>query len=293
MLDVFIDSLLDSLIVLGIIFIFYFLLSFFESKLANSLQKNKKISPLLGSVFGIIPQCGFSVVASDLYLKKHITMGTLIAVFISCSDEALPIILSKPDKYLSLIPLILIKVILGFSVGYIVDLIFSSNKKSVEEHYHHCDHHEEVHIGCCHHEIDNKEESKLHQHLIHPLVHSLKIFVYVFIITFAFGTLIYYIGESNITSFLSKSKYFTPLFTTIIGLIPNCASSVIITNLFILDSISFGACLSGLIVNAGLGMFMLLKNKSNLKNALIILAVLVATALISGYGCELIMWLIK
>ncbi len=293
MLDVFIDSLLDSLKVLGIVFVFYIVFSFFESKLAEKLQKNKKLSPFLGSLFGIIPQCGFSVVASDLYIKQHITMGTLIAVFIACSDEALPILLSNPDKILSAIPLIIIKFILGFVVGYIVDIIMVHNKEKVKEHHTHCHHHEEIHVGCCHHEIDNENENKIHQHLIHPLIHSLKIFLYVFIITFLFGILIYLIGEETINQFLINSRYIAPVFTIIIGLIPNCASSVIITNLYLLGGISFGACLSGLIVNAGLGMFFLLKNKENRKNSLIILAILIGVGLLAGYVCEFVSLLIK
>lgn len=288
MLDVFIDSLLDSLKVVIIVLLFNILLSFFEAVLAEKLQKNKKVSPLLGAAFGLIPQCGFSIIASDMYLKQHITMGTLLAVFIACSDEALPILLSNPNKLSAVLPLIVIKFILGFLVGFSVDLLMSKAKHAVDEHHNHCSHVKEIHVGCCHHDIDNEKESKISHHLIHPLFHSLKIFGYIFIINFLFGTIIFLVGEDSIVSLLQKSRWFSPLIATMIGLIPNCASSVIITNLFLLDGISFGACLSGLIVNAGLGMIYLLKSKHNQKNTAIIFAILVSTALIAGYICEIL-----
>ena len=127
MLDVFIDALLDSLKVLAVAFVIYFLLSFIETNVSKVLEKNKKVSPLIGSALGLIPQCGMSVVSSDLYLKHHITMGTLVAVFIACSDEALPIMLSNPNKIIMVLPLILIKFVLGFVTGFIVDL-FATKK---------------------------------------------------------------------------------------------------------------------------------------------------------------------
>lgn len=281
-------ALIDSLKVFGVVIIFYIILSFFEHKLSHALEHNKKISPLLGASFGIIPQCGFSIIASDLYLKQHITMGTLLATFIACSDEALPLLFSSKEKIIFVIPLLLIKFILGFVVGFVVDLIYTNNKKEIKEHFIHCEHQEEIKIGCCHHHINDVKENKLKQHLLHPFLHSLKIFLYVLVINIIFALLIYFIGEENLNNFLLSSKYITPLLTTLVGLIPNCASSVIITNLFINNSIGFGALASGLIVNAGLGMIYLLKDKHNRKHTIIILAILVSVSLITGYVCTFI-----
>lgn len=123
---------------------------------------------------------------------------------------------------------------------------------------------------------------------MHPLIHSLKIFAYVFVINMIFGMLIYYVGEDNIASFINQNKYWSPLFTCLVGLIPNCASSVIITNMYLLDEISFGATLSGLIVNAGLGIMVLLKNKNAIKDTLIIIGILLFVGLLAGYGFCLI-----
>ncbi len=280
--EILLDSLLDSLKILVVVLIFNIIISFIENKLTEKITKNEKVSPIIGAAFGLIPQCGFSVVASDLYTKNHITMGTLVAVFISCSDESLPIMLSDLSKAYMVLPLILIKFILGFLIGYLIDFIYRT-KREVKEHLEHCEHEEEVHIGCCHHHIDDKEENKWHEHLIHPLVHSLKIFVYVFIINAIFGTIIYYIGEDAVKTFLENNKYFAPLYSVLIGLIPNCASSVILTELFIEGNLSFGACMSGLIVNAGLGTIVLFKNKEFIKKAFIIIAILIIVAIITGY----------
>lgn len=284
MLDIFIDSLLDSLKILLIVFIFNLILSFFEAHISSLFEKNKKLSPLFGSLIGLIPQCGFSVLASDLYLKRHITIGTLIAVFISCSDEALPILFTSINKLPYAFLLIGLKFILGFIVGFLVDVIYTNSKKEVHDHQEHCHHHKEIQKGCCHHEINNENEKPLHAHLLHPLIHSLKIFIYVFIITFIFGIILYYIGEENVINFLTNNKYLSPLFSIIIGLIPNCASSVLIANLYILNAIPFSACLSGLMVNAGLGTFLLLKNKGHRKDALIIFGILILASLLAGYG---------
>ena len=285
---VFFHALLDSLKVLAFVFIFNVLLSFFESFFTNKLAKSHKINPLTGSLFGLIPQCGVSVISADLYIKEHLTMGTIVAIFIACSDEAIPIILSNPSKALYVLPLLLSKIIIGFVVGFLVDFIYKKSKENVHHHHEECEHEHEVKVGCCNHDINNDEESKLHKHLLHPLLHSFKLFIYIFVINFIFGTIIFYIGEDTIETILKNNKYFTTIYATIIGLIPNCASSVIITNLFINGNLSFGSTLAGLITNAGLGMVVLLKNKNMIKKTIVIIGILVLTALVSGYVINLI-----
>lgn len=285
---VFIHALIDSLKILAFIFAFNVILSFFEAKLTKKLSKQNKTSPLTGSFFGLIPQCGVSVVAADLYIKTHITLGTIIAIFIACSDEAIPIILSEPSKALSVLPLLLLKVTIGFVVGFLVDLIYSKTKEHVHEHKEHCNHQEEIKVGCCNHEINSDEETKIHRHLVHPIIHSLKLFLYVFVINFIFGTIIYLIGEETFVNILNNNKFFTPLYATMIGLIPNCASSVIITDLYVMGNLSFGATLAGLISNSGLGLLVLLKNKKMIKKTIVIISILVLTSLVSGYVINLI-----
>lgn len=272
MLHVLEHALIDSLKVFIIIFLLYSLFSILEKWIKKGLNNKGKIAPLLGSLFGIAPQCGISIIASDMYIKRHITMGTLISVYIACSDEAIPILLSNPDKMIMIIPILISKIILGFIIGFIVDLIYTKKYKTNDDHSDECINH---HCNCC--------DSKIHQFFIHPLIHSIQIFIYVFIINFLFGTLIHYLGEENIISFLQANKYLSPLLSSLVGLIPNCASSIIITELYIINGISFGACLAGLICNCGLGSIFLFKKVTIIKEAFIIMAILLVTAILTGY----------
>lgn len=283
MKEVFLDAIYDSLKAFIIVFVIYIIFSFIEFKIANKLSKKNNVSPLYGALFGLIPQCGVSVVAGDLYLKKHISVGTLIAIFLACSDEALPILIASGNsKALMAIPLIVIKFIVGFIAGFLIDLCIT--KKEVEQHLDNCDHHDiEIHTGCCNHRIDDEKEDGFEKHLWHPFLHSLKLLAYIFVINLIFGLIVFFIGEDNLTLFLETNKYISPVFATLIGLIPNCASSVVLTELFINGGISFGATLAGLCVNAGLGLIFIFKDKKNLKSNLWILFGLVLISLVMGY----------
>ncbi len=253
------------------------------------LEKNTKWAPFFGSIFGIIPECGVSVVAADLFNKHHLTVGTIIAIFLSCSDEALPILFANwsSNWYLTFI-LIGLKIAIGVLVGMLVDLLLFKRQKKVEEHLEHCEGTPSIHTGCCGHEIEGEKASPWKEHLLHPIIHSLKIWAYCFIVAFAFGTLVYFVGEENIASWLTSQHYLTPLYASIIGLIPNCVSSVLLSDLFLQGALPFGALLSGLLVNAGLGMLMIFKNK-NWKNGLLVLSTCLAVSLASGYITLLIM----
>lgn len=273
-LDVFLDSLLDSALVFAFVFLIHILLSFVENRLSNFLIKRRKTSTLFGALFGLVPQCGTSVMGADLYIKKYISIGTLVAIFLSCSDEAFIAILTsgRGDKMLMVLPLIGIKFVLGFAFGMLTDLIFRK-QELIDEHV------EEEH-ECHTHHVHN---TKVHQHLIHPLIHALEIFAYVLVINFSLGLIIATVGEENFANFLLMNKYLTPLFSTIIGLIPNCASSLLLSELFIQGNLSFGALLAGLLVNSGLGMFVLLRNRQSAKNILWIILICFLVAVSAGY----------
>ncbi len=143
--------------------------------------------------------------------------------------------------------------------------------------------------GCCGHHIHAEAESPIHEHLVHPLLHSLKIFAYVLVVNMVFGTLIYFITEERILEFLGQAKWVTPLVSVLVGLIPNCASSVLLTELFLLGGLPFGALFAGLAVNAGLGLVYLLKNKKAIKDVLILESTLIVTSLLFGYSIMLVM----
>ena len=276
------DALKDSAIVLAFVFVFHVLLSFIEDKLSKFLTKNHRVSPLFGSLFGIIPQCGTSVLAADLFISKYITIGTLVAVFLSCSDEAILVLLTRPSpKTIMVLPLIASKFIIGFLIGFLMDLFFKKQEINKPE--------EELHDVTCepHH---HHEHVKLHKHLLHPLIHSLEIFAFVFVINVVLGLIIGSVGEEAFSNFMVSNRYLSPLFATIVGVIPNCVSSVLISELYLSNSIPFGALFAGLLMNAGLGMTVLLKNKSTLKQTGIVFGICFITAIVFGYISSVIEW---
>ena len=273
-LDILLDSIKDSVLIFAFVFLFHVILSFIETPVSNFLVKRKKTSPIFGSLFGLIPQCGTSVVAADLYVKKYITVGTLIAVFLSCSDEALIVLISDwSTKSLAVFPLMGIKLVAGIVFGLLVDLIIR------HQHVEDVDHIEEEKECHTHHH----ENTPAHAHLIHPLIHSLKILAYVFVINLGLGLIIGWVGQENFYNFMSSNKYLAPLFASIIGLIPNCASSVFVSELYLSNALSFGALLAGLLVNSGLGIMILFKEYKSLKKTFIIMAVCFVIAVSLGY----------
>ena len=273
--DKLLDALKDSVLVFAFVFLFHVILSFIETPVSNFLVKRKKTAPIFGALFGLIPQCGTSVVAAELYIKKLITFGTLIAVFLACSDEALLMLLGAwNEKTLAIFPLIGLKLAAGILFGFLIDLVIARHQKLEE-----VDHVDERHECHEHHH----ENTPIHAHLVHPLIHALKIFIYVFIINLALNLLIAWVGEENFANFMISNRYLAPLFTSLIGLIPNCASSVLITELYLSGTLSFGALFAGLLVNSGLGVMILIKEYKNIKKTLLILGVCFAIAVALGY----------
>lgn len=333
-------ALIDTLKIAPILLAVYFLIEFLEYKQIVDFQKSKllkgKASPVFGSLFGSLPQCGFSVVSTDLFTKGVVSIGALLAVYVATSDEALPIMLSHGDQWVSILGLIVGKIILGILIGYlaiwIYPKIFKNKKIYIEtsngadhhehDHHEHDDHHHvhhehnkeenshnqhahnedmqdevfvekhsqskliakpEKHIGCCNHTIENSSFD-----FKHPLLHCLKILLFILVINIIFGLIIHFVGESRLTELLSKSSYFQPLLAVLIGLIPNCASSVVITELYLLGGLSFGAILAGLCVNAGLGLMVLFKQDKNIKEIIFILSLLIIPSLLVGYGLHIL-----
>lgn len=295
---VMLEALIHTAHILPFLFIVYYLIELFEYKSAGKLQKSKllkgKASPVIGSVVGCVPQCGFSVVSTDLFSKGTISVGALIAVYIATSDEALPLMIANPKSIGWMFALIGVKIVLGIVVGYLsialYKVIFKNKKlkKHEEDHEGHDEHDEEyeevTHGGCCHHHVETKTFDWLH-----PMLHCLKISLFILIINTLFGFVTHiWVGEAKLIAFLSKSKFLQPLLAIIIGLIPNCASSVVLTELFLLNGLSFGALLAGLSVNAGLGLIILLKQNKNWKENLFIFCMLIIPSLIVGYALNFI-----
>lgn len=296
--EVFCEALLDSLKTLPILLVVYFLIEFVEYKWAHKLQNNHflrgKASPVLGALVGSVPQCGFSVVATDLFARGIIPIGTLLAIFLATSDEALPILLTHPNQWLPIVILIVAKIAIAILVGYLANLAFRmihrrapimpvQVKAETAEHEHeHEDADEPValHGGCCHHHVDSKRFSWLH-----PILHSLKILAFIFVVNFLFGCIAdVWVGEDNLKTFLGGSIWLQPLLAVLVGLIPNCAASVVLTEFYLIGGLRFGALLGGLCVNAGLGVIFLLRHKKMWREKLFVIGWLISVSLLAGYS---------
>ncbi|HBK01794.1 MAG TPA: hypothetical protein DDY77_02015 [Clostridiales bacterium] len=298
-LDVLKDSALDSLKILPVIFLVYVLIEFLESRESEEKRLKKifgnRFSPFFGAAIGIIPQCGFSVVATKLYQGGYILAGTLIAVYIATSDEALPIMFSRAVTesvvWGKLALIIAIKFVYACIAGFAINALIKKDVKEIKEDEDDVKEDEDG-DGCCHHKITGKREA-LKTLLFHPLIHSLKIIAYVFVVSFAFGLIVeLLVGEERLSAFLSSSLWLQPLLSGVVGLIPNCASSVLITELFCDGYLSLGGALAGLAANSGIGLAVLFKNGENVKKSLLIALTTFALALILGYGVTAITALI-
>lgn len=277
--DIITDAALDTLKVFPFLLLIYMVIELLEHK--TSVFANRKIlqgrlSPLIGSAAGLVPLCGFSVMAAKLYDKKYIRTGTLLAVFIATSDEAVILLLSNVSaKALSaVLPLLIIKFILAVAVGYAAYAILSREKVTtvIAEG-------ESTEYTCGH---DHKEDSPLHLYFLTPLAHAGKIAIYLLVVNIVFGYIIYFVGEKNIAYSLGTSVYLQPLITSAVGLIPSCASSVILTSAYTSGIITFGSMTAGLVVNAGMGFMMLIKNFKRIKQNLAILITLFILAYVTG-----------
>ena len=298
--EVFCEALLDTLKTLPILLVVYFLIEFVEYKWAHKLQNNHflrgKASPVLGALVGSVPQCGFSVVATDLFARGIIPIGTLLAIFLATSDEALPILLTHPNQWLPIVILIVAKIAIAILVGYLANLAFRmihhrapimpvQVKAETAGHEHEHEHEDAdepvaLHGGCCHHHVDSKRFSWLH-----PLLHSLKILAFIFVVNFLFGCIAdVWVGEDNLKTFLGGSIWLQPLLAVLVGLIPNCAASVVLTEFYLIGGLRFGALLGGLCVNAGLGVIFLLRHKKMWREKLFVIGWLISVSLLAGYS---------
>lgn len=271
------DAFLDTLKVFPFLLIIYILIEILEHR--TSLTQNKNIlqgslAPLIGSATGIVPQCGFSVMAAKLYDKGFIRTGTLLAVFIATSDEALIIMLSELSSASWIMPLILIKLATAVGIGYLVNFLFSGEK--LEEMRLTAD----THINSC--GADHSGKSDLQVFLLSPLYHALKVTLYLLIVNLVLSAVMEYAGDSIESAMLIGGAYWQPLITGLLGLIPNCASSVILTGSFINHGILFGSFVGGLCSNAGLGLVVLFKNTKKIKRNVLLVIALYIVAVVVG-----------
>ena len=292
----------DTLPLLPWLVIVYVVIELLENKtdLSSSAKLGGKLGPLIGSATGLIPQCGFSVLAAKLFEQKYITVGTLLAIFLSTSDEAFIILLSSgADGAAAVLPLIALKIGFGVLVGYAADLLMkclgrgqaSAHIATVTDSRPPDTVHEifmrryfeesEVEAGCsCGRDHDGEPLWKVYA--LYPVLHALKVAVFVYLVNFALSWLIEWVGEESFVTFMNQNLFLQPFLSSAVGLIPNCASSVAVTTAYLSGGISFGSCAAGLCANAGLGFVVLLKNTRKWKRNLLLIGTLYALSVAIG-----------
>lgn len=280
MLEVLEDTLIDSIKLLPFLFLAYLIMEYIEHKISEKskerIEKSGKFGPFFGSLLGIFPQCGFSVAATNLYAARIITLGTLISVYLSTSDEMLPILISEAAPIGTIMTILAIKFMIGMIYGFVIDLVLHIKNKNKEE--------KNKIVDLCEHEHCHCEESIIKS----ALKHTLSIFVYILVLTLVINIIVWLVGEDTLKAFMSGAGVFEPILASIIGLIPNCASSVIITELYLSEIITFGSLIAGLLVNAGAGLLMLFRINKNIKENIGIVAILYVLGAITGIVINLI-----
>jgi len=287
MWEVISDALLDTLKVLPFLVIIYIAIELIEHKTEISGANNRlngRFAPLFGAATGLIPQCGFSVMAAKLYENGFIKLGTLVAIFVSTSDEAFIILLSSGTAAMrSLLYMIVIKVIAGAAIGYIVNAFCKGKSSRSEEGF---DYKSRIVGGrtfectSCGHTHDDSRP--VITYFVAPLLHSLKVAAYILAVNVVFGVIIYFVGTETLSAFLQKSLWTQPFIAAAVGLIPNCASSVVITETYLMDGITFGSCMAGLCTNAGLGLVILLKNTEKWKRNIAVVGLMYVIGVVMG-----------
>ena len=280
MFEVIEDALIDSVKLLPFLFITYLIMEYIEHKTSDkskeAIKKSGKFGPIIGSILGIFPQCGFSVSATNLYAARVITLGTLISVYLSTSDEMLPIFISEAVPVTTILKILGIKLVIGMIAGILIDLCLRLKNRNKDE--------EEKIVDLC---------EKEHCHCDHGIVksalkHTINIFIFILIITLLINIAIYFVGEERIASFIEINPVLGPVLAGIIGLIPNCASSVILTKLYLENIVTATTMISGLLVNAGVGLAVLFKMNKGIKQNILIVILLYAIGVISGLLLQLI-----
>ena len=280
MLDAIIDSLIDTVKLIPFLLITYIIMEFIEHKTSHktkdAIKKSGHFGPLIGGILGVVPQCGFSAAASSLYSARIITLGTLIAVFLSTSDEMLPILISEAVDVRIILSILGIKLVIAVVVGFIIDLFFRKKFETSED--------EPEIKDLCEHEHCHCE----HGIFKSALKHTINITLYIFIISLVLNIIIYFIGEDNLAHILNSTPVIGPIIASLVGLIPNCASSVIITQLYLSKVLNFATMIAGLLVNTGVGLLILFRTNKDLKENIKITVLLFAIGVIFGIIFDLI-----
>ncbi len=271
---------LDTLKLVPFLFLTYLFMEFLEHKSGDAaarwLRRSGKIGPLVGGAMGVVPQCGFSAAAAGLYGGRIITVGTLLAVFLSTSDEMLPILISNNAPVPFMLKILGTKLVVGVLTGFAVDAVVRLMRRGKPMD------------ALCIEEICEREHCRCGEHFaLSALRHTLQITGFVFLFTFLLTLVIHGVGEESLKALVLNRPVLANVLAALVGLIPNCASSVVLTELYLSGIVSVGALLSGLLVNAGVGAAILFRNNRPVRNSFLVLAVLLAIGIGVGIVIDL------
>ena len=278
-IDIILDTLLDGLKLLPFLFVTFIIIELIEHKLSDKnrdlISKSGKYGPVIGSMLGLIPQCGFSVMATNLYITRIVSLGTLISIYLSTSDEMLPILLSQNVDFALIIKILSIKFFVGMTTGIIIDFILRKTRKQKIKY-----------------ELCNEEHCHCEKGIIlSSLIHTIKTLMFIILISFVINILFEFFGSEYLSTIFLKDTVFAPFITSLIGLIPNCGASVAITQLYLESAISFGSLISGLLTVSGVAVLVLFKSNKNIKENLNILFVIYGVGVLTGIIIQLIEYL--
>ena len=278
LLDCILDALLDSAKILPFLFFAYLAMEYIEHKMGErtkrEIERAGALGPVFGSVLGVIPQCGFSTVASNLFAGRIITVGTLLAVYLSTSDEMLPIFISESVPVVTMVKILGVKCLIAMVAGFLIDAVLRLLTHGKKE--------EMMSGDLCEHEHCHCEKSILKS----SLVHTVKIILFIFLISAILNILIAIVGEDSLKQLIGTRPVITCFVAGLVGLIPNCAASVVITELFLEHMISVGAMFSGLLVGAGVGLLVLFRVNEHWKENVKIVALLYGIGVGAGLFLE-------
>ena len=309
-------SVADTLYLIPFLFITYVAMEWLEHRTAGktqeAIQHAGAAGPIVGAVLGVVPQCGFSAAAATLYAGRVITLGTLFAVFLSTSDEMLPIFIAEQVPADTIAKILGAKIVVGMVMGFIVDTVLRLARRDkqklrihelCEQDHCHCNNecstcennpelvyqdHDDCAEGCAHdHHHHDHEHDHDHGHgwrgiLKSALIHTVQVGLFVFVITIVLNAVLEIVGEDVLAAFLGANPVLSVLASALVGLIPNCAASVAIAQLYVEGVLGAGAMMAGLLVSAGVGLLVLLRANRPMSQNLIIIVALYATGVVWG-----------
>lgn len=286
-IDIVLDALKDTLILVPFLWVTYLVMEALESaagqKAAQAVQKAGAAGPVIGGVLGVVPQCGFSAVAATLWSGRVITVGTLIAVFLSTSDELLPVFVAEGAPVDLLVRILLAKVLVGIAVGLIVDAVMRAARHGRSDALRVHELCERAHCGCDHdHEGHDHEHGGWKAVVLSATRHTVQVTVFIFLITLAVDAAVELVGEDALAAFMAGNPVLSVCASALVGLIPNCAASVVVAELFLDGTLGSAALMAGSLVAAGVGYLVLFRTNASVRQNLAVIALLYAVGVIAG-----------